>query len=173
MIAEELGWPLAPTKFVDFATAFMYIGFWWDLEAKKVELPETKKAKYWDQIADWMQGSVHNAKEAEKVIGILNHVCLVVPEGHSRMVSLYKFLDGFRTGQPWEVKHKLTTMAEEDMEWWRGQLQDEFVGMDIICPPEPLQIKLFVDASTGWGIELVINEKWLVWQFKEGWKSEG
>jgi hypothetical protein len=69
---------------------------------------------------DWMWGSVHGAKEAEKVIGMLNHVCLVVPEGRSRMVSLYKFRGGFRAGQHQEVKHKLGTMAGEDMDWWRG-----------------------------------------------------
>ena len=45
-IAEELGWPWALPKFVDFSTAFMYIGFWWDLSKKRVELPEKKKAKY-------------------------------------------------------------------------------------------------------------------------------
>jgi hypothetical protein len=172
-IAEELGWPWAPAKFVDFATAFMYIGFWWDLEAKKVELPEKKKAKYLERIADWTRGSVHSAKEAEKVIGTLNHVCLVVPEGRSRMVSLYKFRGGFRAGQSREVKHKLAAMAAEDMDWWRQRLQVDFVGMKIIRPPEPSQMKLFVDASTGWGIGLVIDGKWLAWQFKEGWNSEG
>jgi hypothetical protein len=46
---------------------FMYIGFWWDLEAKKIKLLEKKKVKYLDRIADWMQGLVHGAKEAEKV----------------------------------------------------------------------------------------------------------
>jgi len=45
-IAEELGWPWAPAKFVDFSTAFTYIGFQWDLSAKVVELPKKKKAKY-------------------------------------------------------------------------------------------------------------------------------
>jgi hypothetical protein len=34
-------------------------------------------------------------------------------------------------------------------------------------------MKLFVDASTGWGIGLILNGKWLAWQFKEGWNSEG
>ena len=116
-IAEELGWPWAPAKFVDFATAFMYIGFWWDLGAKKVELPEKKKAKYLERIIDWTQGSAHSAREAEKVIGTLNHVCLVVPEGRSRMVSLYKFRGGFKAGQFREVKHNLTAMVAKDMDW--------------------------------------------------------
>lgn len=44
-IAEELGWPWAPSKVVDFSTVFMYIRFWWDLAAKKVELPEKKKQR--------------------------------------------------------------------------------------------------------------------------------
>ena len=90
-IVEELGWPWAPAKFVDFSTAFMYIGFWWDLSMKRVELPEKKKVKYLEHIFDWTHGSLHTAKEAEKIIGTLNHVCLVAPDGCSRMVSLYKF----------------------------------------------------------------------------------
>jgi hypothetical protein len=45
-IADNLGWPWAPEKFVDFSTAFNYIGFKWDLSAKVVERPEKKKAKY-------------------------------------------------------------------------------------------------------------------------------
>jgi hypothetical protein len=82
-IAEKLGWPWAPAKFVDFSTTFMYIGFWWDLSMKQVELPEKKKVKYLKCISDWTHGSLHTAKEAEKIIGTLNHVCLVVPDGRS------------------------------------------------------------------------------------------
>jgi hypothetical protein len=29
----------------------MYIGFWWNLSAKTVELPEKKKAKYLERIS--------------------------------------------------------------------------------------------------------------------------
>jgi hypothetical protein len=28
-IAEELGWPWAHSKFIDFSSSFTYIGFWW------------------------------------------------------------------------------------------------------------------------------------------------
>jgi hypothetical protein len=64
-IAEELGWPWAPTKFTDFSTKFLYIGFLWDLLAKKVELPDKKKVKYLERIATWTPGSYHTAKETE------------------------------------------------------------------------------------------------------------
>lgn len=82
-VANELGWPWAPAKFANFATKFTYIGFAWDLSMKQVKLPEKKKLKYLDCIAMWTPGSHHTAKEAERVIGTLNHVCLVVPEGRS------------------------------------------------------------------------------------------
>jgi hypothetical protein len=45
--------------------------------------------------------------------------------------------------------------------------------MKIIRPPEPLDCKVFVDASTGWGIGLIINDRWLAWQLKDGSMSEG
>jgi hypothetical protein len=45
--------------------------------------------------------------------------------------------------------------------------------MKIIQPLKPLDSKLYIDASSGWGISLILNGKWLAWQFKEGWRSEG
>lgn len=172
-IAERLGWPWAPAKFVDFSTAFMYIGFLWDLRTKKVELPEKKKKKYLDRISGWTHGSLHTMKEAEIVIGTLNHVCLVVPEGRSHLVSLYKFRGGFKTNKASLLKHKLSVATSEDMAWWNQRLQADFVGMNIIRPPKPLATKLFVDASTTWGIGLVLDGKWLAWKLRDGWNSEG
>jgi hypothetical protein len=48
------------------------------------------------------------------------------------------------------------------------------VVVDTSTPnPEPIDSKLYVDASSGWGIRLILDRKWLTWQFKESWKSEG
>jgi hypothetical protein len=102
------------------------------------------------------------------VIGTLNHVCLIIPEEQSHLVSLYKFRGGFKADRTSEVKHKLSAVTSEDMNWWRHQLQEEFVGMNIIWPPKPLDTKLYVNTSSGWGIGLILNGKWLAWQFKEG-----
>lgn len=172
-IAEQLGWPWAPAKFVDFMSVFMYIGFRWDLWAKTVELPEKKKRKYLDRIAGWTLGSLHTMKEAEIIIGTLNHVCLVIPAGRAHLVSLYKFRGGFKSNGAKFLKHKLSREIAEDMAWWMQRLQGEFVGINVIRPPTPLDTKLFVDASTGWGIGLVLDGRWLAWQFKDGWKAEG
>ena len=58
-IANELGWPWAPVKFVDFTSSFNYIGFLWDLSTKMVELPEKKKLKYMDRLSSWTYHSAH------------------------------------------------------------------------------------------------------------------
>ena len=172
-IADELGWPWAPAKFVDFATSFNYIGFLWDLSAKVVELPEKKKIKYLERISVWTHRSAHTLKETENIIGTLNHVCLVVPEGRSRLVSLFKFRGGFKSSHSEEVKHILSAGTADDMAWWRQRLQEDFVGIKIICPPEPSDNKVYVDASTSWGIGLVLDGKWLAWHLKDGWQAEG
>lgn len=172
-VARELGWPWAPAKFVDFSTAFMYIGFWWDLAAKTVELPAKKKAKYLARIEPWLHGSSHTVTDAEKIIGTFNHVALAVPEGRSRLVSLYKFRAGFKATTPFGCKHKLSSSVVDDICWWRETLSLNFVGLHIKRPPPPSTIEVFVDASTSWGIGLIIDGKWLAWKFREGWKSDG
>jgi hypothetical protein len=172
-VADEIGWPWAPTKFVDFASSFVYIGFFWDLIMKTVELPAKKKTKYLDRISDWTADSMHTAKETDKIVGTLNHVTLVVPEGRSHLVSLYKFRGGFKPNTPSATKLKLPKMAVSDIEWWRDRLSHAFVGLTIIRPPDPLSTELFVDASTSWGIGMILNGRWLTWEFKEGWHSEG
>jgi hypothetical protein len=47
----------------------MYIGFWWDLDLKTVELPLKKKTKYLERINSWIVGSYHAAKDIDRVIG--------------------------------------------------------------------------------------------------------
>ena len=151
----------------------MYIGFLWDLSAKVVELPEKKKIKYLERISPWTHKSMHTMMETEIIIGTLNHICLVVPDGRSHLVPLYKFRGGFKNTLVQEVKHKLTSAAADDISWWRERLERNFVGTKIMRPPKPLDCKVFVDASSSWGIGLVINDRWLAWQFKGNWRADG
>lgn len=32
---------------------------------------------------------------------------------------------------------------------------------------------MYVDASTSWGIGLIVDDRWMAWKLKEGWKSDG
>ncbi len=87
--AEKLGWPWAPSKFLPFAFAFIYIGFLWDLSTREVSLPEAKRKKYTQKLKCWTKGAKISLEDTESITGTLNHICMVVPQGRSRMPTLY------------------------------------------------------------------------------------
>ncbi|KAF5334069.1 hypothetical protein D9758_017658 [Tetrapyrgos nigripes] len=66
-IAEELGWPWALLKFVAFAVFFTYIGFFWNIEKKTVELPQNKKTKYSMKISTFLSSPSHTKEDAESM----------------------------------------------------------------------------------------------------------
>ena len=172
-IAAELGWPWAPEKFVAFRQVFTYLGFEWDLSNKTVCLPEVKKTKYLTKLEPWITGYAASKQEIETVIGTLNHVTLVIPEGSSRLPSLYRFRASFKeSSTPW-TRHRVPHEMAVDLEWWRSMLSSPFCGSEVWEPVAPLEEELYVDASTSWGIGLVFRGKWLAWELIPGWKDEG
>lgn len=107
------------------------------------------------------------------MLGTLNHVTLVVPDGRAYMVALAKFRASFAANQPNYVRHTVSRSLRDDMLWWDSKLSETFVGMHIIRPPPPLDMEIFVDASTSWGVGMILEGRWLAWELKHGWESEG
>lgn len=169
--AETLGWPWAPSKFVPFAHSFVYIGFAWDLVLKTVQLPDAKKLKYLDRIASWVAKECQFVDDTEKLIGTLNHVSLVVPTGRSRLINFYNFRAGFKDSRRF-ARHSIPEKLWKDILWWDDLLCQAFVGMTILKLPELIDIQLFGDASTSWGIGLVIEGRWLAWEYRPQWQSK-
>ncbi|KAL1944125.1 hypothetical protein VTO73DRAFT_3310 [Trametes versicolor] len=172
-VAARLGWPWSLPKHVPFAFSFVYVGFLWDIPARTVELPEKKKTKYLLRLAPWLAGASVSRKDVEVIVGTLNHCSLAVPDGRSRLPSLYRLSAGFRSHEADFVKHRISAAALSDVEWWRARLSDTFCGSNLYIPPMSTSHRIFVDASTSWGIGLVVNDRWFAWKLKDGWRSEG
>lgn len=173
-VAEELGWPWATDKFKDFHSIFLYIGFLWNIDAKTVELLEKKKEKYLSWLAEWRFESKQSAKTAERLIGTLNHVCLVVPEGHAYLPNLYKFRSHFRENDSTFKTCVVHWELFKDIVWWHNKLSQDFVGLEIVKQPEPSSKWIIhIDASTSWGIGAIINGRWIVWKLESDWKANG
>jgi len=173
-LAEELGWPWSRPKFCDFATTFQYLGFLWDLITKFVYLPGTKQAKYKARIDSWLEKQRQSLSATESIIGVLNHICLILPEGRSHMASLYAFRAGFPASATPNSTHQVFTRLTDDVKWWRDQLSQSQIGMAVTTPPPArTDVSFYVDASTTWGIGLVLNGKWLAFQFQDGWRTNG
>ncbi|KAF5384067.1 hypothetical protein D9615_003233 [Tricholomella constricta] len=172
-IAADLGWPWAPEKFSPFSTVFTYIGFQWSLASKTVCLPLIKREKYLKKMVPWSPRAPVSLRDTESLIGTLNHVTLVVPQGRSHMPALYRFRASFPPSAPPWLQHRVTPAVSAEIEWWTDTLRNSPCSLDIRRPPEPLDIPILVDASTSWGIGFLLNGKWLAWRLLPGWKADG
>lgn len=171
-IAKVLGWPWAPSKFIPFAFLFLYIGFLWSLTNKTVELPAAKKEKYIGRLAPWTTPRAKmSLEQTETIIGTLNHVSLVVPAGRAHLSSFYAFRATFQGPLARVIPHTVSSTLRTDALWWTDVLSQEFVGLKIMRPPPVTELDLFGDASTSWGLGLIINNRWLAWELKDGWQG--
>lgn len=172
-IADDLGWPWAKDKHFPFSTSFTYIGFFWDLVAKTVCLPDKKKEKYLRRLDGWSRNNLMSKNEADVLVGTLNHCTLVVPHGRSHLPSFYKFLSTFKPDTPSHIKHTIGPALHDDALWWRNELAKPWCGINIRIPPDPLKSEIFVDASTKWGVGFIMDGKWLAFKFVPGSFTEG
>ena len=133
-IAKPLGWPWLLKKCFPFATTFAYIGFSWNLITKTVSLPNAKKTKYLLKLTHWTLTFKPTCEEIESLIGTFNHINLILPEGKTRMIHLYKLQASFHHARSRWTWHRLSAAALEDLLWWRSKLQEPFIGLQVITP---------------------------------------
>lgn len=151
-IALELGWPWAKDKHTPFHSSFTYIGFRWCLHNKTVELPKTKHLKYLDKLGEWLRDHKVSLKMTESLIGTLNHICLVLPRRRSHLPLLFAFRAGFPVDSSPFVSYVPSKAVMDDIKWWESTLQHDWCGMHVLHPPAPLDVNLYVDVSTMWGM---------------------
>ncbi|KAK6991733.1 hypothetical protein R3P38DRAFT_2803447 [Favolaschia claudopus] len=154
-LAADLGLPWEMDKHSPFHNSFTYLGFDWDLVAKSVALPDKKRIKYLAKLEPWTSDQRAHAsrKEAENVVGTLNHCALVLPEGRSRLVSMYRFTASFNLTSNNFIRFSVP--VKRDAAWWRDALSQTQVHLKIKEPPPPNADEIFVNASTGWGVGFV------------------
>lgn len=60
-----------------------------------------------------------------------------------------------------------------DLKWWLCTLNNPSFHRKLL-PRSPCQdMGLFVDASTSWGIGIIVAGKWMAFRLHEDWKVEG
>jgi len=69
----------------------------------------------------------------------------------------------------WYPPHSMLT----DLAWWLQKLEDGSV-MHTLHPCGPLQdLHLYIDASTSWGIGIIIGDHWASFKLSPTWKIMG
>jgi hypothetical protein len=171
LISGQLGIPWEPSKTIPFSSVVPYLGFEWDLSERTVAIPENKKAKYRTAIEDWLPRPTHTLEETQKLYGKLLHASLVLPAGRAYLTSLESLMGSF-SANPF-VPHHAPRHTAADLSWWLHAFTSPTISRPIPGPALITDVSAFSDASSGFGIGIVVGNEWRAWRLVPGWKSEG
>ncbi|OJA18034.1 hypothetical protein AZE42_12281 [Rhizopogon vesiculosus] len=164
-LTGHCGVPWSLEKLRHFAPTQHYIRFDWNLSAKTVSLPADKLQKTKELIASWLLGRASfMAKEAASLHGKLIHVGCIFPLIRPFLRSAAIFAASF-----WSHRAHLTppTPLHMDLSWIQSLLHYLPNAIPII-DPTPLDIGWCGDASTSFGIGVIVGNNWSVWRWAPG-----
>lgn len=165
--SQELGVITNEKKCSDFRYEQKFIGFVWDGFNKTVCLPENKLQERLTQIKDFLeQDQKFSRDQVEVLAGRLTHVSYLLPQLRCYLNSLYRWVHSW---VHLHSKQLLPADAREDLLFWRTTLLS-FKNMRLIASAEPKDIQWVGDASTSFGIGVLIGEKWTQFRLKKGWE---
>lgn len=174
-ITSPLGLPWHATKCHEFDTSFTYVGFDWDLISKFVTLPLPKQQKFYLKVSALLAtpGGRWGLKEVQSVHGSLNHVCQVLLRGRPYTSSLSHFITSFDEDLPLQQRYPPPAVVT-DLRWWLEILAGSALVTRNLKPlPPALPLDIHVDASSSWGIAVVIGDSWQAWRWSKVWKGQG
>lgn len=158
----------------DFLYITNFIGFRWDLPNRRVSLPEEKRLKFHNRVRIFLEcftGHPCFLLDIQKIHGSLCHVAFVYTLGRSRLPSLSNFISSFM-GNEFTRRYAPKSMIS-DLKWWLQALMISDFYRKLLPRGPCLDMGLFVDASTSWGIGIVIAGRWAAFRLDNTWKVEG
>lgn len=178
--SRPLGVPWHPLKWCNFAIIFTYLGFLWNLVNHTVELPDSKREKYIKKLSSVVShiegGGRLSCKDAMSINGTLSHVSFVIPHGRAYLANLSSFIAQFnaypKSHARFVARHPPSSV-KNDLRWWLNTLSQEHPPRCLKPRGTTQDVDLWVDASTEWGIGIVLGNSWNAWTLHEGWKGNG
>ncbi|QRW08607.1 Reverse transcriptase domain protein [Ceratobasidium sp. AG-Ba] len=173
-IATLLGWlwKLAKTRL--FANIFIYLGFEWDIQGRSVKITATKQNKYIQRITSWLAAPKVSLEATEKLVGTLIHCTQVARDGRPHLAGLISFVAAFQLFQQ-NPFHLLTPSrrARTDASWWLEYLTDSACSRPIRLPFLPHPEPCYMDASTSFGVGIIVDGHVAAWKLSPRWRTPG
>nr|GAT50782.1 reverse transcriptase [Mycena chlorophos] len=170
-ITNPLGfeWNDLAVKGHDFAFSTDYVGFHWDIATKRVSLSEKKRTKYLGKVLSVIEAHKVRLPQLQSLIGTLQHLCFVYRDGRSRLPALSAAAARF----PHKfAAHEIKGQPLSDLQWWKDTLSLTGVSRSLL-PRACSSRDIWVDASTDFGIGVLVDGWWGSWRLLPGWKSDG
>jgi hypothetical protein len=168
--------PWHPTKTGSaFNSLLLFLGLNWDFMEHHVSLPLEKRlkniARVEQMIAGILTSQPFTLHDLQEIHGALCHLSFVYREGASRLSTLSNAMSPFR-GNRFACRW-LSNSVLDTLTWWQRELsKPDYVRK--LKPLGPLRdFGIYVDASTSWGVAVVIGERWHALKLVPGWKHSG
>lgn len=164
--SQELGVLTNKKKCSNFTHEQKFIGFIWNGVENTVRLPETKLEQQKQQIKDFLKQERYSYEEVEVLTGRLTHVSYLLPQLRCYLNSLHRWKAA------WMVKFAkqlLPADVKEDLDYWLETLTS-FRNLHLVPSIPPKDINWVGDASTSFGIGVLIGKYWCQFKLKEGWE---
>ncbi|KAF8832843.1 hypothetical protein HHX47_DHR1001714 [Lentinula edodes] len=174
-LISDLGFPWHPEKGEhQFVLTFTFIGFLWDLELRRVSLPEDKRLKYLFRLQNFLDTShrcLTPRAKIESIHGTLCHIAFIYTDGKTHLPPFSNFMSSYRNHEVEKGKYPDKIIPE--IQWWIKRLSVPHVYRQLRELGPMQDLGLFVDASTDWGIGIIIGGKWAAFHLANDWKIEG
>lgn len=162
--SERLGVKTNSTKYSDFAVEQSYIGFIWNVSDMTVGLSAAKLLKRREELDQFWVKLRWKKNELERMNGKLNHLTLILPQLKPYLTANFRWLASWK--KPIELKAPPDVL--EDMLFWRETLTN-LAPTRLIPDPVEWNVGWVGDASSDFGIGIIIGKKWAQFKWKPGW----
>ncbi|KAJ3567307.1 hypothetical protein NP233_g6448 [Leucocoprinus birnbaumii] len=152
-----------------------YLGLGWDLRRRLVYLPEKKRLKHLRRVHLFLTKCRREGcslLDVQKIHGSLCYITFVHLEGSSRLPTISNFMATFNHAKPLQRRHPNHSMIG-DIKWWLKELERTDVVRHLRPPGPMMDTRIFVDASTSWGLGIIIDSRWCAFRLRSEWKSAG
>lgn len=157
-----------------FSSMTTFIGLSWDLALRHVSLPEPKRLKFLARVETFINSySGHRCqlRDVERLHGSLCYIAFVYVDGRSRLPSLSNFAASFK-GDEFTFRYPPPSVLT-DLRWWHEALIPTGTHRQLMVRGPVVDMGISVDASTSWGIGIIVKERWLGLKLAPSWKVEG
>jgi hypothetical protein len=164
-LTAQAGVPWSQSKLRRFASNQRYIGFDWDLPSKSVSLPAEKLAAVQELLASWEKTDTLFSEHCASCLhGKLVHISCIFPLIRPFLRSISSFAANFQSKR---AKLAAPSSVRADVSWIRYLLHRLPTSVPLSLP-DPVDLNWWGDASTSFGIGVVLGNCWAVWKWAPG-----
>lgn len=170
----HLGVPWHRSKGQDFSPIFQFVGFVFSLLDRSVTISDEKRLKNKGRVDSALAMFAHarmSLKDIQKLFGSLSHLTFVYLNMRSFLPPLSQFASSF-SSNPHASRYPPPSVISSLRAW--AMVLASPAPLRSLTPKGPaLDIDLWVDASTSWGVGIVLGQKWIAWKLIPHWQSTG